>query len=65
MPVYLPSFSNSIGGTAGDTATLIALDCPSFEQAPRTNRLVNNMAIERASLMAYSELIEINDLIKN
>ena len=54
-----------MGGTAGDTATLIALDCSSFEQAPRTNRLVNNMAMERANLMAYSELIEINDLIKN
>jgi len=65
MPVYLPSFSNSIGGIVGDTATLITLDCSSLEQALRTSKVANNIEIRRASFMVSLELNEIDDLIKN
>jgi hypothetical protein len=50
---------------AGDTATLITLDCSSLEQAPSINRVTSNTGIKRASFMMFSEIKEMNDLIKN
>jgi hypothetical protein len=39
MPEYFPSFLNSIGGIAGDTATLMSLDDTSLEDPPRRSKL--------------------------
>jgi hypothetical protein len=54
MPEYFPFFSKSIGGIAGDMATLMSLDGSSLEHPPRRSRLSNKAVRMRSSLIVFS-----------
>ena len=48
-----------MGGIAGDTATLMTLDCSSLEHALRSNSIVSEEMIALKNLMMYSKLSEL------